>query len=179
MSTLTQLGSKALQVVATVAPAIATAWGGPLAGLAVQKLETVFGVGQVSDAALLNATPDQLAALKKQNDDFIAQMTALGVTEDQLRFADIASARAREIATKDWTPRVIGLAVLVITLGLEGCMLVGFHLPTQIAPELVGRILGTLDSATIIVLSYYFGSSAGARTSAETLGQIARNGGGK
>jgi hypothetical protein len=172
---LANLGSKALQVVATIAPTVATALGGPLAGLAVSKLESIFGgPGTVTDAAMLSATPDQLTAMKKVEDDFKAQLASLGVQEDQLRFADTASARTREEVVKDWTPRVLAIGTLLITFGLEGLMLLGIHLPTQIAPELQGRIFGTLDSATILVLGYYFGSSAGARSSAETLAQIAK-----
>jgi hypothetical protein len=143
--------------------------------LAVSKLESIFGgPGTVTDAAMLSATPDQLTALKKVEDDFKAQIAALGVQEDQLKFADTASARLREETVKDWTPRVLAFAVVTVCLGLEGCMLLGAHFPTKIAPEILGRIMGTLDSATIIVLGYYFGSSAGARSSAETLGQIAK-----
>lgn len=172
---LKAIGSEALQVLKAVAPTIATAWGGPVAGLAVAKVESVFGgPGSVTDAALLNATPDQLTALKKVEDDFKEQIATLGVQVDQLQFADTASARQREEVVKDWTPRILALGTLAITFGLEGCMLLGVHLPTKIAPEILGRIFGTLDSATILVLGYYFGSSAGARSSAETLAQIAK-----
>lgn len=175
MANLKQLGSDALQVIKAVAPTIATAWGGPVAGLAVQKLEGVFGgPGSVTDAALLNATPDQIAAMKKAEDDFKLQIEALGVQLDALQFADTASARQREETVRDWTPRILAFGVVTVCLGLEGCMLLGAHFPTKIAPEILGRIMGTLDAAVILVLGYYFGSSAGARSSAESLAQIAK-----
>ena len=58
-----------------VAPTIATALGGPLAGVAVKTLSNaIFGhedatEQQISDA-MASATPDQLAAIKKIDADF-------------------------------------------------------------------------------------------------------------
>lgn len=172
------LSPKARQILATVAPILGTALGGPLGaaagGLISQALGTTPGDSAAVEEKLAGATPDQLLALQKANNDFKVQMKQLGVQEEQLAYADTASARQREEAVKDWTPRVIACCVLAITLGLEGAMLLGFHRPTQIAPEILGRIFGTLDSATILILGYYFGSSAGARSSAESLAQIAK-----
>lgn len=170
------VGKAALQILATVAPTIATAAGGPVAGLAVAKLEEFFGVkgDKQLDTAIVGATPDQLAALRKIDNDFKVQMAQIGFEEDQLRFQDTASARAREIAIQDWTPRILAFGVVTTCITLEGAMLLGWNAPSKVTGEVIGRILGTLDAATILVLSYYFGSSAGARRSNDALADIAR-----
>jgi hypothetical protein len=65
-----------------VAPTLATALGGPLAGLAVKTLSNVLlGNEEGSEAevaaALRNATPDQLAEIKQIDADFKVRMAEL------------------------------------------------------------------------------------------------------
>lgn len=72
------------------------------------------------------------------------------------------------------TPRAGMLAlscvILVACLGAEMFVLfVGY--PTG-APEIVvGRVLGTLDAAAMLVLNYHYGSSAGSARKSEILAQ--------
>jgi hypothetical protein len=55
---------------------------------------------------------------------------------------------------------VDGIAILVVmlTLSMEGAIMFG-HKP-DIDAVLLGRILGTLDAALLMVLSFYYGASA-------------------
>lgn len=178
--------------VGSFAPTLATMLGGPLAGTAVTALESAFGLAPGAGADAITQviqtsgmTPELIAKIRaadQQHAEAIkkAELDLVKINADhEEAFAKIGvddreSARKREEIVKDWTPRIVAIGVLAITLGLEGSMLLGFHRPTQIAPEILGRIFGTLDSATIVILSYYFGSSAGARSSAESLAQIAK-----
>lgn len=154
-------------IVGTVAPALATALGGPLAGMATGAIAKAFGLGEgVSEqdvmAAVSGATPEQMLALKQAEQSFTAQMRELDVDLVRIAASDRDSARKREMATGDvWTPRLLGVLVLLFALGLEGTVLfLGY--PKDIPGEVVGRVLGTLDTAAVMVLSYYFGSSSGA-----------------
>jgi hypothetical protein len=52
----------------------------------------------------------------------------------------------------------IALLVVILTLGMEGAVMFG-HKP-DIDAVLLGRILGTLDAALLMVLSFYYGASA-------------------
>jgi hypothetical protein len=52
----------------------------------------------------------------------------------------------------------IALIVVFLTLGMEGTVMFG-HKP-DIDAVLLGRILGTLDAALLMVLSFYYGASA-------------------
>ena len=69
---------------------------------------------------------------------------------------------------KDWTPRILAAGVVCLTFCGEGWILTHGY-PSNVAGELVGRILGTLDSALMLVLAYYFGSSAGSDRKTEIL----------
>jgi hypothetical protein len=171
------LGKTALSVLGTIAPTVLTAVGGPFGALAATVLHGVLGTGgddKAADATLAAASPDTLAKVKQAEIELKQHMADIGIQDEQLQFADIANARAREIAVRDWTPRVLAWGVVLATFGMEGALLLGAHYPTQVAGEVLGRILGTLDSATLLVLSYYFGSSAASRTKDETISSLAK-----
>ena len=166
-------GKQALSILTTVAPTIATALGGPVAGLAVSELEKFFGVTGATavDASLAAATPDQLANLKKIDNDFKVQMADIGFKEDQLVYSDIASARTREEAVKDWTPQLLAYGVTLGFFGILGWMLVK-GVPKE--SDVLMVMLGSLGTAWTAIVAYYFGSSAGARRGAETIAKIAQ-----
>jgi hypothetical protein len=157
-------GQTAKSILATVAPLIGTAFGGPLGGLAgnflASKLGTPPGDQKALEAAVLSGSPDIMLKMKEANDAFQSHLADLGVQEDQLAYADTASARQREMSVKDWTPRIIAYLVIVLVLVAEGSMFFRGQ-PQGIDGVVLGRILGTLDSALLLVLGYYFGSSAG------------------
>lgn len=155
-------------IVGTVAPAIATALGGPLAGLGVSAIGKALGLGDSASedevaAAVGKASPEQLVALKKANLDFLARMKELDVDLERIAMTDRASARKREAATGDsWTPRI--LAVLVI--GLFGfCVWWAFtdHIAAMNAAQIgiIGGVIGYASAKADTVVGYYFGSSVG------------------
>lgn len=169
------IGKQALAILNAVAPTLATALGGPAAGMAVKALQAHFGTASddATEAAILNATPEQLGALKKVDNDFKVQMAQIGFDEDKLRFDDTASARAREVAVKDWMPRILATTVVGLVILAEGAMLY-FGQPKNVDGVVLGRILGTLDAALMLVLGYYFGSSAGSAAKDKTLADLAK-----
>src|SRR5260221_6688225 len=126
--------------VAAIAPTVASAFGGPLAGLAVTTLEKALGVAPgaaASDpkgfAATLQtalATPEQVLALKQADHAF--KQFCLD-NELQLVKADDAdrdSARRRQVDAKDATPTVLALFVSVGFFGMLGAMMV-WDVPPQ------------------------------------------------
>lgn len=167
-------GQKALQVLKTVAPTIALAAGGPFGPIAAAAIHAALGTTDEKSAetALLIATPDQLLALKQADQAFQVRMKELGIQEQQLVYQDIANARSREIAVKDWTPRILAYAVVTLTVVLEGMLLIHGQ-PKEIDGVVLGRILGTWDAALMLVLSYYYGTSAGSVSKTDALNTIA------
>jgi hypothetical protein len=159
-------------IVGSLAPTIATALGGPLAGSAVAALGAVFGLkdeGTFKDrqesivAALSGATPDQLLALKKADQDYAVRMQELGFKNieelEKLAAGDRDSARKREIEVKDNTPKVLAYALVLGFFSVLGFMLFA-NVPTG-SRDLLNIMLGMLGTSFVSVTAYYFGSSSG------------------
>lgn len=160
-------------IVATVAPTLATALGGPLAGVAVKTIATqILGKPEASEqeveSAILNADPQTLVQLRQLDFEFKKTMVDAGIKLEEIAAADRGNAREREIRTGDsWTPRVIAGAIVL------GYFAVQWYILSHIVPpeqrEIVMRSLGVLDTALGLVLGYYFGSSSGSRLKDEAL----------
>ena len=169
---------KLLDLVRTVAPSIASAVGGPLAGMATKAIsEALLGKPDGTEAELLQAvdraTPEQLLALKRAEQDFAVQMRELDIDLERIAVADRDSARNREVATKDWTPRILaGL----ITGGYFGVLFYMLRngLPQHGGSEAMLVMLGTLGTAWGGVVAYYFGSSAGSKAKDEAMRRNAK-----
>ncbi len=159
-------------IVTKLAPMIATGLGGPLAGGAVAALEAAFGLnteGTTTDkqnalvAAISGATPDQLLAIKKADNDYAVQMATLGFKNvadlEQLAANDRDSARKREIEVKDNTPKVLAYSLTIGFFLVLGFMLFA-NVPTG-SRDLLNILLGMLATSFSGVIAYYFGSSAG------------------
>lgn len=63
---------------------------------------------------------------------------------------------------------VIAAVIVAATLGAECYMLVRGS-PTNLDSVVMGRVLGTLDAALILVIGFYFGSSAGSARKSEVM----------
>lgn len=156
--------------------------GGPLAVMAAQAVGKAIGADKpieptpegiakaIQDAGF---TPDQRAALMQHEADLKQELDKLGyqTLEDltKLDNDDRASARARQIALKDATPTILAVFV-VVAWGLIQWFLLTHVVPPPMI-QIVARVLGTLDAALMMVLSYYFGSSAGSAKKTELLAQ--------
>ncbi len=165
-------------IVGSVAPTLATALGGPLAGMAVKTIATqVLGKSDATEnevsVAMQNADPQTLLKLKEVDLEFRKAMLDAGVKLEELAAADRANSRDREIKTGDsWTPRVIA-GVVVIGWFLIQWFLLEHVVPAEMIP-IVMRTLGTLDMALGLVLGYYFGSSASSHRKDDALSEIAK-----
>ena len=166
-------------LVKSIAPTIGTALGGPLGGMAGLALAKVLGVSDESAhddtalaAAIQGASPDQLLALKKADQDFALQMQELGFKNvealEALAAGDRASAREREVVVKDWTPRILAYGVTVGFFGLLSFML-RREVPAG-STDVLNVMVGSLGTAWISIVSYYFGSSAGSARKTELSG---------
>jgi len=166
-----------LNLVKTVAPSLATAVGGPLAGMATRAIsDALLGKPDGTEDELIDAaakaTPEQLLALKKAEQDFAVRMRELEIDLQRIDAADRSSAREREVKTGDWTPRVLAAAVTLGFFGVLGYM-IAYGLPAQ-GGEALLVMLGTLGTAWGAIVSYYFGSSAGSKEKTEAMNRMVR-----
>ena len=153
-------------LIGSVAPTIATALGGPVAGLAVKAISgALFGHEGASQdeimTALANPTGDQLAALKKIDADFAVQMKALDIDLERIAAGDRASARDMQKETKDWIPRALAVSVTIGFFAILLYMLV-YGLPAT-GNEALLLLLGALQTAWGGIIAFYFGSSSGSQ----------------
>jgi hypothetical protein len=156
-------------IVGAVAPSLAAALGGPMAGLAVKTLSNALlgnenGSEAEISAALNGANNDQLVRLKEADQNFAVQMKALDIDLERINKEDRDSARKREVNTGDvWTPRVIGFLTLGGFLWAVFFVLSGQvqGLTDPVSVGMIGTLIGYISAKADQVVSYYFGSSAG------------------
>jgi hypothetical protein len=168
-------GQTALQVLRTVAPTLATAVLGPFGPIAAAAISAALGTPlgdtKAADAALAAATPEQLLALKKAENDFTVQMKSLEISEEKLAFDDISNARGMEIATKTGTPDVL---TYLTTAGFFVALIGGFLMPIPEASKgIVFSMIGSLGTVWITQMGFYFGSSLGSHAKDSTISNLA------
>lgn len=157
-----------LETLKAIAPTVATALGGPLAGAAVSAIGSVLGVDNPTKETIASLfkdgqlTQEQLGKLRELEMKFQAEEKERGFRYAELEYKDRDSARQMAAATHSWTPSVLTFVIVVITLTAEAMLLFN-KVPPGADPVIVGRILGTMDSALIMVLSFWFGTSSGSQ----------------
>ena len=143
----------------SIAPTIAYALGGPLAGLAVEAVSKAIGVdpNQVQDT--INSgklTADQIASIQAAEVQLKLKAQEMGLNFEELAVQDRKSAREMQTTTKSWIPPL--LAILV-TLGFFG-ILAGMMTGKVTSSEALMIMLGSLGTAWTGIIAFYFGSSA-------------------
>jgi hypothetical protein len=145
-------------LVGELAPTLGAALGGPVGGAAASMLADVLGCDptpQKLNKALSQATPEQLAEIKKAELDFEVRMKELEVDVFALETKDIQ--HARESFSEDWTARAIALVSVLLFGGYV------FLVTLQPADEndlnVVNLVLGYLGGIVSSVVSFYFGAS--------------------
>ena len=160
----------------SVAPTIASALLGPLGGAAVAGLGKIFGIDNATTTDITKAiqsgklTPDQLADIQKLELQFKNDEAERGFKYSELEFKDRDSARNLAVQTHSITPSLLTWIVVILVLAAEGLMLFKV-VPPGADPIILGRILGTMDSALIMVLSFWFGSNSNSQRKTELLAQ--------
>jgi hypothetical protein len=153
----------------SLAPTVASAVLGPLGGVAVAALGNLMGVSgatqdKIADVIKLGQlTPEQISDIKKLEMEYQENERARGFKYSELEFQDTKSARDMQVATKSVTPSLLTWLVVAITLSCEAMLLFN-QVPPGADPLVIGRVLGTMDSALIMVLGFWFGSSHGGQS---------------
>ncbi len=154
-----------LDTLKTLAPTVASALGGPLAGAAVSALGSVFGVSEPTQATIAKLFQDgqlsaeQLGQIRQLEMQYQNEERERGFKYAELEFKDRDSARSMAVATHSATPSILTWIIVVLTLAAEA-MLLFKQVPPGADPIIVGRVLGTMDSALVMVLSFWFGSNS-------------------
>jgi hypothetical protein len=158
-------------ILGAVAPTLGTALGGPMGGMAGKMIADALGVEnepQAISQAISNATPEQLAQIKKIEADFKVQMKQLDIDLAKIDAGDRDSARRRQISLKDHTPTVLAVMTMVSFFAYIGA--VTFH-PAARGADIgfINIAVGWLGGTASTVIAYYFGSSSGSDKKDELL----------
>jgi hypothetical protein len=163
------------KILAVAAPLLTSALPGPLGGIANSAISAALGLKQgatVEDisSAINNGqlTGDQMVALKEAELKFQEDMKKFDLDDVEkiaaLNAADRDSARKREAAVKDWTPRILAYiytAGFLCTLGAEIAIGVKGLAIDPLVSKSIDILLGVLTGMVLGTKEYYFGSSAG------------------
>jgi hypothetical protein len=144
-----------------IAPGIATALGGPLAGLAVTAISKALGIDEKDVQSTIEQgklSADQLSSLKQAELELQSKAQELGLNFEKLAVDDRKSARDMQVSTKSFVPALLSILVVCAWALIQYFLLT--HVIAQEMRELVARVLGTLDGALMLVLSFYFGGSS-------------------
>ena len=148
------------KTLATVAPTLATAFGGPLAGLAANVAMEALGVDSEDklEAAVLSGDPQALFKLKEAEQNLKIKMRELGIEESKLAVDDRKS--AREMFRVNIWPQIT-LSVLFIGgyLALIFMIFSGQFALNDSIRDMANILLGVLTSGIPMILRFWFGGS--------------------
>jgi len=158
--------------------------------LAAQAVGDVLGVSVPADgdsitAAVANATPEQLLAMRSREMDFKERMQGLGFEHERdMRALDVQEAKvyvddtasARQAFNKDDKVFWLGVCVLVTFACLmSGALMTGYFKVdpnvAAITSGLIGTVVGYVAANAQQVISYFFGSSKGSKDNGDRIGQ--------
>ena len=167
------------EIVGAVAPAIATALGGPLAGVAMQAVSTaILGRpdGSEADVAAVLTTggTDALLKLKEADNSFKLEMEKLGV--ELVRIDQQDRAGARDLAKADMRPQILLSLVFVggyfmSLFAIHGVLFVDeSHQINDAVLALAGSLVGVFTRELSGIMQFWFGSSAGSKEKTAKIG---------
>ena len=156
-------------ILSAVGPTLNAAIGGPLASSAVRTMVSVLTVECTADdlerqkdaiAKAFLGTPEQLQQLKDAEECFGKQMHALGFSNAESLAKLVNEERDSSGQAKDWTAQFLAVSV---TIGFFGLLwAASYHEVPEGNRQMVDIMIGALGTAWVGIITYYFGSSAGA-----------------
>ena len=151
----------------SVAPGLATAVAGPMGGMAVKMIAEKLGV---------EATEQAVADHLTHNPQDAAKLAEIDLAKLQAHYAEMDSARQREVAVASSAnvPFINKVVTPILALGVVALSFILFAILIFVdvkpeAKDILIYILGVLSAAVTQILSYYFGSSQGSKDKEDKL----------
>jgi hypothetical protein len=151
-----------MEWLAQIAPSIATALGGPLAGLAVTAISKALGVDEKDVQSTIESgklSAEQLASLKQAEIELKAKAQELGLNFEKIAAEDRKSARDMQSTTRSIVPPTLAMLVTIGFFGILFALMMGYATKSD---ELM-IMLGSLGTAWTGIIGFYFGSSNGSQ----------------
>lgn len=156
-----------METLKRLAPTVASAFLGPLGGVAVAAIGSVLGVSDATQDKIAEVikngqlTPEQITEIKRLELQYQENEKERQFKYADLEFRDRDSARQANV--QGGTQKHLfwlSLVLLLLTLGSEIWVLFK-GVPAGTPEIIIGRVLGLLDSVALMVLAYWYGSSSG------------------
>lgn len=143
-----------IALIASIAPTIAKLVGTKLESVATDKIKQALGVEELP-TSLSSA---DIEKIKSADNELMLELYRLDVTDRD---------SARKLALVDNTPKVLSY---VITFGFFGMLILNSinYLPA-VNESVMNIMIGSLGTAWVSIVNYYFGSSLGSRNKNELL----------
>lgn len=163
-----------LPVVQSVAPALATALGGPLAGIATKTIaDKLLGNPGADEtevaAAIQGATPEILAKLREIDREFQVRMRELDIDLDRISAQDRIDARSMAKSLGLLPQMLISLALHVAFAFTIYVVFVESFEFSDTQERIVMYLLGILSAGLVQSWNFFLGSSAGSAAKTEII----------
>jgi hypothetical protein len=160
---------KWFKAAAKVAPWLLDALPGPWGGVAGAILSRVTGTDEAGiEKAIAEGDPEIFAKLQEGERLFKLEMEKLGVKREELEYKDIADARARQLATKDWVPAVLTAVALTFFFWLAYSILNALEI-VQENESFIMYLLGVASAWVTQGYNFFLGSSKGSQRKTDLL----------
>lgn len=158
--------------VGSVAPTLATALGGPMAGMATKAIADALGVDNEEieiSKALATANPETLVKLKEIDKNFDIEMKKLNISLEEIAYKDRDS--ARNLFRVDKRPQIALSALFIVGyFVILSLMLAGVFTIPEGLMEPVLLLLGMLSREVPTIMQFWFGSSTGSKDKTKVMG---------
>lgn len=165
------------KTLATVAPALTTALGGPLAGVAVGMATKALGLPENTQealqAAVVGGGPDLLLKLKEADNQFTLEMERLGVDLERVHAGDRTSARDMAAKTNILPQLVLSTIFVAGFVYVLNIMFSGEQSVHESMKETAIYLLGILSGGIAQVMNFWFGSSSGSMRKTDAINRMA------
>lgn len=175
-------------VINSVAPGLATAIGGPLAGAAVKVIaDKVLGTPGASQEEVIQAlssgslTGEQIVALKAAEQQFQLELERIDAARESAGMLDAQSARQQTVALAQASSSIAWAAPVISTVIVSGffaCVAMLFIVDRtwdERTANLLNVLFGALIPGFAQVCNYWLGSSAGSKRAGDAVRKIAEN----
>jgi hypothetical protein len=152
-------------LVATVAPWIGAALGGPLGSAAAGAVSDALGLSDKTEAsikaALSGVTPEQMLALKNADQAFALKMQELGYKQiadmEAIAAGDRKDARDMQKTIRSNVPATLSIGVTAGYFAILAGMMTGILKVSDSQALLL--MLGSLSTGWGVVMSFWFGTT--------------------
>jgi hypothetical protein len=145
----------------SLAPTIASAAGGPMAGMAVKMAAQKLGVpdataNEIED--IIEREPEKAVLLKEADNDFKDRIREMEIDLESFKTEVEERQHARETFKNDWTPKVFGILALLLYGAYVMAVTIMPH--DQNDETIISLVLGQLSGILGTMAAFWFSGSS-------------------